>query len=712
MLCFVAGAVLLAMSFAFIFAGLSGPAFALSLAPSALLLYLGYSLRDKANASASELARVNCLIEAERHRWRLRLDMQAEELTRLRELVAATGDMLIQRDDKGKIVMTSPAFGTLLHRDSLRGLTLAQLGIELPPTTTSMSATEGVDETRFEIPISTVQGARWFEWHERSSFDSFAQTVVHRAIARDITDRRRSDLALLSARERAELANEAKSRFLATVSHEIRTPMNGIIGMASLLAETRLSAEQRTYVNAVSTSGAALLALIEDLLDFSRIESGKFHVQAQTMAIGEVVESVIELLASKAHQKHIGLGYFIAPDVPAVIESDPGRLRQVLVNLVSNALKFTDAGGIAVILSFDDDKQELSLQVRDSGYGIAADDLDRIFDEFSQVDNSSTRKHEGVGLGLSICREIMEALGGSILVESRLGEGSCFTARLPVKVIESPAKHDYAQLYGRRVLILHPSLLEGQTLASAIEARGGHVHVAQTPEQVSLDAEGIFDTIIADSTVEHLHADVITWLKKANRLRIDAQTIVMITPDERAHLGDLRRAGYGSFLVRPVRSQTLARLLAQPAREHGPSLPGDQPAFSQASRMLRILLAEDNDINALLVKAALSKAGHEIVHCRNGKEAVDILSADGPGGVFDAILMDMHMPVLDGPDTVARIRGLEKKQGFSPVPILILSADGQEAAREKVTALGISGYLLKPISPPDLLAQIDRLAAG
>lgn len=320
-----------------------------SLAAAILGLVVAISFRAGAKAVARRAGEPS---HAEIENLADRMWELQESEERFHGLIDALGDLVVHRDREGRIVYVNRVFADLLGTDMavLAGRTLSELGVDVGVVPDAAFAS-GECLSSTDVAIHADGGARWFSWIELSVRDKESNTVSHRAIAREITGRKRAENALIHARERAEHASQAKSRFLATVSHEIRTPMNGIMGMAKLLADTALSPEQRTYVGAVSTSASALLALIEDLLDFSKIEAGRFEPEPQSMSPREIADNVVELLASRAYAKGIGLGCHVAPDVPQMITADPGRLRQVLLNLIGNAIKFTDAGGVLVTVT-------------------------------------------------------------------------------------------------------------------------------------------------------------------------------------------------------------------------------------------------------------------------------------------------------------------------------------------------------------------------
>ncbi|MFC3220505.1 response regulator [Tianweitania populi] len=631
-----------------------------------------------------------------------------ESEERLRSLLDALGDLVVHRDGDGRILYANDGLGLLLDRDplSLAGQHLTDLGVDIS-LVPDAAFVEGECLSSTDVAIQTPNGVRWFSWIEHSMRDPSSGTVSHRAIARDITGRKRAETEAIAARERAEDANKAKSRFLATVSHEIRTPMNGIIGMAKLLADTNLSPEQQTYVGAVSTSGEHLLTLIEDLLDYSKIEAGRFEIELQKVSPRELSENVVELLAARAYSKNIGLGVRVAPDVPTLISTDPGRLRQVLINLIGNAVKFTETGGVLVDVSVTDDGDWPAIRfgVRDTGPGLAQSDAARIFGEFEQGDGTTTRRYGGAGLGLAISKRIVEAMQGTIGVEAAPGEGAIFCVTLPLDAQSEPPGKATA-LAGCRAVILSDLGIEVEALATTIRDHGGRVTIADTVEQAALCRD--CNVILIDARLEDGDGSCLAALRAAGLTNVPA--ITLIAPDNRGRLARLHEQGYAHFLARPVRTETLLRvLLAALAVTAAPDQPKASPRLPQpsANRSRSILIAEDNEINALLARSALAKAGHRVKVVGNGRAAVDAVTQAGEGQAPDIVLMDLHMPVMDGLDAIAMIRKHEEEKGTQPVPIIVLSADGQEKTRHHVLAHGATGFVAKPLDPATLLNAVE-----
>ena len=652
--------------------------------------------------------------------WELR---ESEE--RARGLADALGDIVVHRDREGRIVYANRVLSELVGvaPAAVTGRRLAELGIDIGVVPDSAFC-DGECLSSTDVAVRTASGERWFSWIELSVRDKDDDAVSHRAIARDITARKRAEAALNAARERAEAASEAKSRFLATVSHEIRTPMNGIMGMARLLAETQLTPEQRTYVGAVSTSAASLLALIEDLLDYSKIEFGRFDIEPQPVSPRELVENVVELIAPRAYDKGIGIGCHVAPDVPALVSADPGRLRQVLINIVGNAVKFTATGGVLVEVEMvggemasgepAGGEKRLCFHVSDTGPGLKRGDVARLFEEFEQGDGTATRTHGGAGLGLAISRRIVEAMGGMIVAEGKSGQGSRFTVEIPAADAVAPRLDLAAALAGRRIAIVSANAMEARALARTVEAHGGEAEIASTVAAAAgIGARGrAFDTVLVDAALESGHGGLLGRLRREGFA--EAEAVTLIAPGGRGRLTSYRAAGYGGFLVRPVRATTLLRVLlsSSSARAVEAEAGRTDPSAAHAPHKgLSVLVAEDNDINALLARSALAKAGHRVDVVANGKAAVETLTQDGGAHRYDVVLMDLHMPVMDGLTAIAHIRRYEEENTLPSVPILVLSADSQERTRHGVIAHGATGYLTKPVDPQAMIEAVESHAA-
>ncbi|SFJ25464.1 PAS domain S-box-containing protein [Aquamicrobium aerolatum DSM 21857] len=630
-----------------------------------------------------------------------------------RGLTDALGDLVVHRDRDGRIIYVNHVLAELLGCDAqaLVGRKLVDLGIDVSVVPDSAFST-GECLSSTDVSFQTEHGVRWFSWIELSVRDKHGNGVSHRAIARDITGRKQAEMALIGARERAETANRAKSQFLATVSHEIRTPMNGIMGMATLLADTRLTAEQHTYVGAISTSAAALLALIEDLLDYSKIEVGRFELEPQIVNVRELIENVVELLAPRAYAKHIGLGCHVAPEVPTRMMADPGRLRQVLLNVVGNAVKFTEIGGVLLDVTLGDEGPQavICMRVSDTGPGLMKHDLERIFEEFEQADGTSTRRHGGAGLGLAISRRIVHAMGGTIEASCDQARGAEFLIRIPVVGAAESNALAAKTLEGREVLILSQNLMEAEALARTVAAHGGHADIARTVEEALVTKRKPYDTVLVDAQLDQTNGLALRSLRAAGHAGTAA--ITLIAPTDRALLAAYRSHGYTGFLARPVRGDTLLRLLQTgPQLEAETGITSVRPITKMRNvghRGLKILLAEDNQINALLACSALEKAGHTVDVVGNGRAAVEAISGAGGPHRHDLILMDLHMPVMDGLDAIALIRKHEEGMGVRPIPILVLSADSQEKTRHNVIARGASGFLTKPIDPQAMIDTVER----
>jgi signal transduction histidine kinase/CheY-like chemotaxis protein len=507
---------------------------------------------------------------------------------------------------------------------------------------------------------------------------------------------------------RAERANEAKSAVLAAVSHEFRTPLNGILGLTGLILESDLTADQRNYAKGVRSSGEALLRLVDDMLDFSRIEAGRLELRPEPTDLARMAEEIGELLATRAHDKGIELAIAPARDLPQTVPVDAQRLRQVLLNLLGNAIKFTAAGGVTLSIARGDG-ETIAFSVEDSGVGIEPSEAERIFGEFEQIDTALNRRNGGAGLGLAISRRIVRHMGGDIALAARPGGGSIFSFTLDLPNTEHGAAA--AELRERSLILLGPAGPEADVILRQLAAEGAHVRQVEDPVEAAALAGAAqaaslpYDAVLVDARLPQEPAAILSRLRLAAGARLPAA--VLIEPGGRAAMPSLREAGYDAYLVRPVRRRSLVGVIAaitgSPAgafHADPEDLRAERGEASPAARRLDILLAEDNEIGALLVRAVLEGQGHRVTEVRDGAAAVE--AATRPGARHDIILMDLHMPGLDGLAAARAIRADEESGGRPRALILALTADVLAETRAEAAASGIDGVLEKPIAPERL----------
>ncbi|MEM9204728.1 MAG: ATP-binding protein [Pseudomonadota bacterium] len=640
--------------------------------------------------------------------WQLR-----ETLDHYRALLDHHRDVIYRTDEKGRVTFANEAFVTLFGHSSdfVKGKIFRPKILQVVGNARVGGTKQSPDLMPAflsgDMLIATTNGNRWFEWDTIPIKDSDA--VAFQIIGRDVTARRAAEQSLANARAQAEGANEAKSKFLATMSHEIRTPLNGILGMTKLLSSTELSPEQQTYAKAIESSGSSLLTLINDILDFSKIEAGHMDLVDDPVDLRDLIQNVVELLAVRAHDKGLEIAWRVAPEMPKLIKSDPQRLRQVLLNLAGNAVKFTEAGGVYIEarpISAD----RFEMRVTDTGPGLAPDDMEQIFQEFEQGEGGLSRRHGGTGLGLAISKRVVHALDGTIDVESTKGEGATFTVHLPMSAITEAADAkpdetvaDARPLAGRRILILTNSEIEAQTIASMAKDMGADAECLSDLERL--------EQVVATSKPHAILCDA----QKAGDLSADrvrgiktdlARVIVLITPEERARLRDFQARAFDGYLIRPLRPETLHRVVTGEVKGQAAEVPpvAEEAPMPIEPERLKILLVEDNDINALLTQTLLKREGHDVTLVTDGNAAVAAFD-DGNEDRFDLVLMDVHMPGKDGITATRQIRETGKGRA---IPIIALTANAFPEDRRACKEAGMNDHLTKPLDPTALTRTIDR----
>jgi two-component system, sensor histidine kinase and response regulator len=658
---------------------------------------------------------------------RTRAEREVEERKRfLNSLIENIPIAIVTTGTDGRVQMCNPAFESLflysqqavLGRSLAGLLTNSELRAEYESNVTSLRQRESIhqvtrrsrsDGSLVDVEIFSVP----LEENRKGALTLY----------QDITKRKLAEEAMRHAKEAAEAASSAKSEFLANMSHEIRTPMNGILGMTELTLETELNYEQREYLGMVKTSADSLLVLLNDILDFSKIEAGKLDLALAQFPLRESLGETLKILGLRAHQKSLELAWQVAEEVPEYLVGDLGRLRQILVNLIGNALKFTEHGEVFLLVERVRDlpkEVELHFSVRDTGIGIAKEKQSEIFAPFTQADGSTTRLYGGTGLGLGIATRLVGMTGGKIWVESELGRGSTFHFTIHFGIAHGKNQErkipDAEILQDSSVLIVDDNRTNRVILVEMLTQWGLRVEAVDGARSAfaalvrARTANQPFDLVITDLHMPETDGFALVEEIRKNPGSTHIPVIILSSGSQRSDRDRCRDLAIGTSLMKPVQPSELLNALLNELTKAKPESEKEivtQQPIGEKGPVLKVLIAEDNAVNRLLARRLLEKYGHTVIAVENGQEALAVIESER----LDLVLMDVQMPVMDGLEAIRTVRAREQTSGLH-LPIIALTAHAMKGDRERCLGAGADEYLTKPIRVAELLAALGRMRNG